>query len=64
MTIQYDKQRNELVIRVAVNPDPPLSSTLKTRLVASEHQTIQLEGHAAPVRVQVNATVKVPKLPS
>ena len=62
MTITQDTERNELVIRTAINANPPLSTSEKTRLVVSENQPITLNGQS--VRVQVNATVKVPKTPA
>ena len=59
MTITHDPERNELVIRCSINPNPPLSTSEKTRLVVSERQPISLNGQS--VNVQINATVKVPK---
>ena len=59
MTVTHDTEKNELVIRCAVNPNPPLSTSEKTRLVVSERQAITLNGQS--VNIQINATVKVPK---
>ena len=49
-----------LVVRVPVNAEPPLSSTGKTRIVASTHgnQATEITVNGQPVKVGLTAFVK------